>query len=136
MLTGGDASKSVLVSRPRTDVLRVRALVLAHFAVVEVKDSRDGVVEELQVMAHHEKRAAERAQETHQPFFSVDVEVVRGFVEHQIVGPTKENVREFDSSPFAQPRRAKRLLGSTSRAPLPQPNETSPATSQIAALDW
>src|SRR5215207_9510511 len=61
VLTRGDASKSVLVLGPGGDVFRVRALVLAHFAVVEVKDFRDGLVEELQIVADHEKRAAERA---------------------------------------------------------------------------
>ena len=61
VLTRGDASKPVLILRPGGDVLRIRALVLAHVAVVEVKDLRDGVVEDLKVVAHHEQRAAKRA---------------------------------------------------------------------------
>ena len=54
VLTRSDASKPVLILRPRGDVLRIRALVLAHVAVVEVKDLGDGVVEDLEVVAHHE----------------------------------------------------------------------------------
>ena len=44
----------------RDEVLRVRAAVLDELALVEVQHARDRLVEQLEVVADHEQRAAVR----------------------------------------------------------------------------
>ena len=100
----GAASSSL----PCDEVLRVRAVVLDELAVVEVQDARDRLVEQREVVADDEQRAAERAQERHQPFLGVDVEVVRRLVEQQEVVAGEQDARELDPPAFTTRERADR----------------------------
>ena len=67
------------------------------------------------------KRAAERAEEVHQPGFGVDVEVVRRFVEQQQLVAREQDARELDPPAFATGERA----GSRGRAD-PRPGRARP----------
>ena len=110
LLARRDTTQTVFVLRARIEVLRVRALVLAQVALVEVQHLGDGLVEELEVVADHEQRAAVRAQEAHQPFLGVDVEVVGGLVEDQVLGTAEQDARELDAPALATRERSERKL--------------------------
>ena len=111
LLARRDLAQPLLVLGARAEVLRVGALVLAQVAFVEVQHLRDRLVEQLEVVAHDEQRAAVRAEEAHQPFLGVDVEVVGGLVEHQVLGAAEQDARELDPAPLATGERGEREQG-------------------------
>ena len=101
------------------EVLRVRAAVLDELALVEVQHARDRLVEQREVVADHEQRAAVRAQELHQPLLGVDVEVVRRLVEQQQVAAREQDARELDAPALTTGQRADReveAVGARARA--------------------
>ena len=97
-----------LVGRARRPVLRIGAPVLDELALVEVQDARDRLVEQRDVVAHHEQRAAVRAQEAHEPVLGVDVEVVGRLVEEQQVAAREQDARELDPPALAARERVDR----------------------------
>ena len=99
---------ALLVGLPRDEVLRVRAAVLDELALVEVQHARDRLVEQLEVVADHEQRAAVRPQELHEPLLGVDVEVVRRLVEQQEVAAREQDARELDAPPLTAGERGDR----------------------------
>ena len=111
LLARRDLAQPLFVLRARSEVLRVRALVLAQVAFVEVQHLRDRLVEQLEVVAHDEQRAAVRAKEAHQPLLRVDVEVVGGLVEHQVVGAAEQDARQLDAATLATGQRGEREQG-------------------------
>ena len=96
----------------RGEVLRVRALVLDDLAgallrlAVDVHDARDRLVEEVEVVAHDEQRAAVRAQELEQPAAGVGVEVVGRLVEQEQLAPAEEDAHQLGAPPLAARQRA------------------------------
>ena len=105
LLARRDLAQPLFVLRARVEVLRVGALVLAQVAFVEVQHLGDRLVEQLEVVAHDEQRAAVRAEEAHQPLLGVDVEVVGGLVEHQVVGAAEQDARQLDPPTLATGQR-------------------------------
>ena len=98
--------------RARVEVLGVRALVLDERAgallrlAVDVHDTRDRFVEEVEVVAHDEQRAAVRPQELEQPGAGVGVEVVGGLVEQEQVAAAEEDAHQLDAAPLTAGERA------------------------------
>ena len=84
-------------------------------------------------MAHDEERATVRAQEPHQPLLGVDVEMVRGFVEHEVVGAPEENARELDAPSLATRQRVERDVGAVGRQPQPREDAMHVRFGAIAA---
>ena len=101
LLARRELAPACLVLFPCDEVLRVGALVFDELAVVEVQDAGDRLVQQREVVADDEQRAAERAEEVHQPGFGVDVEVVRRFVEQQQLVAGEQDARELDPPAFA-----------------------------------
>ncbi len=60
LLARRELRPALLVGLPRDEVLRVRAAVLDELAFVEVQDARDRLVEQREVVADDEQRAAVR----------------------------------------------------------------------------
>ncbi len=85
-----------LVRLARGDVLRVGASVLDHLAVVQVQHARDRGVEQIEVVTHHQQRAAVLAEEADEPFLRVVVEVVGRLVEQQQLAAREQDPRELD----------------------------------------
>ena len=56
----------------------------------------DRLVEQVEVVAHDEQRAAVRAQELEQPVAGVGVEVVGGLVEEEQVAAAEEDAHELE----------------------------------------
>ena len=106
-----------LVGLARDEVLRVRAAVLDELALVEVQHARDRLVEQREVVADDEQRAAERAQERHQPRLGVDVEVVRRLVEQQEVAAREQDARELDAPALTTGERADREVEAVAGEP-------------------
>ena len=108
--------EALLVVRPRRAVLAVRALVLDDLAdrflggSIEVQHTSDRLVEQVEVVADHQQRAAVGAQELQQPRLGVDVEVVGRLVEQQHVGAGEQDARELDAAPLATAEHADRQL--------------------------
>ena len=94
----------------RHEVLRVGAAVLDELAFVDVQHARDRLVEQLEVVADHEQRAAVRTQEPHEPLLRVDVEVVRRLVEQQQVAAGEQDARELDAPAFTAGERGDRKV--------------------------
>ena len=92
------------------EVLRVRAAVLDELALVDVQHARDRLVEQLEVVADHEQRAAVRPQELHEPLLGVDVEVVGRLVEQQQVAAREQDARELDPPALAAGERGDRQV--------------------------
>ena len=101
VLTGRELRAPFFVGSPRRAVLRVGAAVLDQLTFVEVEHARDGLVEELDVVADDEERAAVVAQEPHEPLLGVDVEVVGRLVEHQEVAAREEDARQLHPAALA-----------------------------------
>ena len=103
----GDLREPHLVLLPGGEVLAVGALVLDHVArrllvrPVEVQHAGDRLVEQLEVVADDEQRAAVAAQELHEPRACVDVEVVRRLVEQEDVAPREQDAGELDPASLA-----------------------------------
>ena len=108
LLARRELAPPFLVGLPGDEVLRVGALVFDQLTVVEVQDPCDRLVEQREVVADDEQRAAERAQEVHQPFLGVDVEVVRRLVEQQQLVAGEQDARELDAAPLATGERLDR----------------------------
>ena len=115
LLARRDSTEALFVLRARIEVLRVRALVLAQVALVEVQHLGDRLVEQFEVVAHDEQRAAVRAQEAHQPFLGVDVEVVGGLVEDEVVGAAEQDACQLDASPLSTGEGGERELRAIGR---------------------
>ena len=75
---------------------------------VEVEHAGDRLVEQLEVVADDEQRAAVAAQEAHQPLLGVDVEVVRRLVEAQHVAAGEQDAGQLDAPPLAAGQHADR----------------------------
>src|SRR5207244_13580773 len=73
---------------------------------VDVQDAREGLVQQDQVVADHDDRAAVRAQKVHEPRLGVAVEVVRRLVEQQQVGVGEQDARELDPPPLSSGQHA------------------------------
>ena len=98
ILTLRHRREALLVPRSGLTILRVGTAVLHDPVTVEVQDARDRGVEQADVVAHDEQRARIGREELHEPRLRVDVEMVRGFVEHQQVGPAEEDARELETT--------------------------------------
>ena len=116
----------------------VRLLRLA----VDVDDTRDRLVEQVEVVAHDEQRAAVRAQELEQPGAGVGVEVVGRLVEQQQVAAAEEDAHELDAPPLTAGERAEgerrggRRAGRRRRracAPPPRPRSHRPTRTRSCA---
>ena len=129
----GDLAQPLFVLRARVEVLRVGALVLAQVALVEVQHLRDRLVEQLEVVAHDEQRTAVRAEEAHQPFLGVDVEVVGGLVEHQVVGAAEQDARELDAAALAAGQDGERQQGAVGRESEPGEDAVHVGLGAVAA---
>ena len=81
--------------------LRVVALPLGEPLVRNVQHLGDGMVEQLQVVAHDEQRAPEAGELVEQPTLSRPVEVVGGLVEDHELGLLKEHAHEVDPASLA-----------------------------------
>ena len=68
---------------------------------IEVEHAGDRLVEQVEVVADHQQRAAVGAQELQQPRLGVDVEVVGRLVEQQHVGAGEEDAGQLDAAPLA-----------------------------------
>ena len=101
LLPGCELGPALLVGHPRGAVLRVGALVFDELALIEMQHPRERGVEQFDVVAHHEQRTPIGAQEAHQPLLGVDVEVVRGLVEHERVAPREQDAGELHPTPLA-----------------------------------
>ncbi len=100
-LTGREPFEPHFVGGPGGAVLGVRALVLDHLALIEVQDPGDRRVEQLEVVADHEQRAAVGTQEAHEPLLGVVVEVVRRLVEEQRLASREEDPGQLHSAALA-----------------------------------
>ena len=78
--------------------LRVVALVLAQLPLAQRQDPVDGLVQQRQVVADHEHRAAEAFEFVEQPPLRRLVEVVGRFVEHHGLGLFVEHPHQVDAS--------------------------------------
>ncbi len=113
-LLGGHLGEAGLVGFSRREVLRVGASVLDDGAggglvgAVEVQHARDGLVEQVEVVADHDERAVVAAEELEHPLLGVGVEVVGGLVEQQHVAAREEDAGQFStrrrSPPDSTPR--------------------------------
>ena len=107
---------ALLVGGARRDVLRVGALVLDEVAdaglvgPVEVEDTGDRLVEQVEVVADDEQGAAVGPQEAHQPLLGVDVEVVGRLVEAQHVAAGEQDAGQLDAPPLAAGQHADRVV--------------------------
>jgi hypothetical protein len=77
-------------------VLAVGALVLDHVPLIEVQHARDRLIEQVEVVRHHEQGPAVAAEEAHEPLLGVGVEVVGGLVEDEDVAAGEEDARQLD----------------------------------------
>ena len=68
---------------------------------VEVQHAGDRLVEQVEVVADHEQRAAVGAQEAEQPVLGVGVEVVGGLVEQQHVAAGEQDAGQLDPAALA-----------------------------------
>ena len=125
-LAFGQLRGAFLVAFARREVLRVRALVLDERAgallrlAVDVHHAGDRLVEEIEVVAHDEQRAAVRPQELEQPGAGVGVEVVRGLVEQEQLAAAEEDAHELGAAPLAAGQRAEvevEAIGAADRRP-------------------
>ena len=112
---------AILVSRSSSlrradEVLRVRALVLDERAervvagAIEVQHARDRGVEQLEVVADHEQRAAVLREEAEHPVAGVVVEVVGRLVEEEDVAAGEEDPRQLDAATLAAGQHAQRQV--------------------------
>ena len=112
----GELGLALLVLGPRPHVLGVRAAVLDDVpggvlgGPVEVQDPGDRLVEQVEVVADDEQRAAVRAHVAEEPLLGVDVEVVRRLVEAQDVAPGEQDAGELDASPLTTREHADRSV--------------------------
>ncbi len=81
--------------------LGVVALPLGEPLVRDVQHLGDGMVEQLQVVAHDEQRAPEAGELVEQPTLGRPVEVVGGLVEDHELGLLEEHADEVDPAPLA-----------------------------------
>ena len=81
--------------------LRVVALPLGQALVRDVQHLGDGLVEQLQVVAHDEEGAGEARQLVEQPALGRAVEVVRRLVEDHQLGLLEEHAHEVDPAALA-----------------------------------
>ncbi len=68
---------------------------------VEVNDASDRFVEQLEIVADDQERAAVVAQELHQPGLGIDVEVVGGLVEQEDVAAREQNPGQLHAAALA-----------------------------------
>ena len=101
------ASRSSSAARAAT-YCDVRAAVLDELAVVQVQHAGDRRVEQVEVVAHDEQRAAVLAEEADEPFLRVVVEVVGRLVEEQELAAGEQDARELDPAPLATGERVDR----------------------------
>ncbi len=90
-----------LVGLLRRLELGVVPLPLGHVLVRDVEHLGDGLVQQLEVVAHHEERAVEASQLVEQPALGRTVEVVRRLVEDHEVGLLEEHPHEVDATALA-----------------------------------
>ena len=90
-----------LVLGPGVDVLGVGPLVLDQHALVEVQDTGDRLVQQLDVVADDEQGAPVGPQETHEPGLGVAVEVVGRLVEEQDVAAGKKDAGQLEAPALA-----------------------------------
>ena len=79
------------------DIARIIALVFSYLAVGQFEDARRHAVEEITVMGYDEDAAAIRQEIAFQPFQHVHVEMVRRFIEEQIIRPADEGLGQIDA---------------------------------------
>ena len=85
--------------------LGVVPLPLGHVLVRDVEDLGDGLVEQLEVVAHDEECAVEASQLIEQPALGGTVQVIRRLVEDHQVGLLEEHAHEVDTAPLAAGQR-------------------------------
>jgi len=112
LLGRGQLGEALLVLLPGGAVLGVGAAVFDQRPLVEVHDPGDRLVEELDVVAHHEQRAAVGAEEAEEPVAGVDVEVVGGLVEKEDVAAGEQDAGQLDPAPLAAGQDADRVVDS------------------------
>ena len=101
LLARGDLGQPLFVAGARCPVLAVRASVLDDPVAIEVQDARDRGIQQAEVVADHHERALVRREEAHEPGLRVDVQVVRGLVEQQEVGPAEQDLGELQAAALA-----------------------------------
>ena len=77
---------------------------------LEVEHAGDGLVEQVEVVADDEQRAAVAAQELHQPRLGVGVEVVGRLVEQEHVAAGEEDAGQLDPAALAARQHAERQV--------------------------
>ena len=118
LLADGQLGQTNLVGGSRLAILGIAALVLDDPGLVEVQDSGDGLVQEVQVVADDQQGAAVGPQETHEPVLGVAVEVVGRLVKEEHVAPGKQDAGQLDPAPFApgkDPERTIDAIGAQAR---------------------
>ena len=94
-------------------------------AAIELEDPARDVVEEVAIVRDGDDRARELVQEVLEPRDALGVEVVRGLVEQQQVGPLEQHLAQRDAAPLAARelgdvgvgrRQAQRVHGDLERA--------------------
>ena len=107
LLADGHLGQSLFVLASGREVLRVGPLVLDErpdvvvAATVEVQDARDRGVEQVEVVADDDERAAVLGKESEQPVAGVVVEVVRRLVEQEQLAAGEQDASELDAAALA-----------------------------------
>ena len=106
-LLGGHFCRTGFVGFASTQILRIRSAVLHDVAgvclgrTIQMQDTRNGFVEQLQVVADHEECTLVIAQELEHPHLCIDIEVVGGFVQEQSFASAVQDATEFHSPTLA-----------------------------------
>ena len=108
LLAVGERSEPLLLAPACLLVLRIGAAVLDQPARIEMQHARDRGVEEDEVVADHDHRAAVVTQEVHQPGLGVAVEVVGGLVQQQKLRVGEQHARQLDPPALAARQHAER----------------------------
>ena len=108
---------------------------------VEVQHAGDRLVEQVEVVADHQQRAAVGAQELQQPHLGVDVEVVGRLVEQQHVAAGEQDAGQLDAAALATAEHADRQLHPVAAAGRARRRSTAPRSRRrsrrtIANSSW
>ena len=114
-------------------VLGVRAAVLHQLAFVEVQHVGDGLVEQHEVVAHHDESAAVRPEETHEPRLGVGIEVVGGLVEQEQVAAGEQDASQLDAASLPSREDVHRHVDAVGRQPEAGTDATNLGLGPVAA---
>jgi len=97
-------------------------------------DPSDRLVQQVEVVADDEERAAVRAQEAEQPRLGVDIEVVGRLVEQERVGAGEEDAGQLDAAPLTTGEHPEREVEPVGAEPQARGESTRLALGLVAAL--